>query len=231
MVPAGVIHQERSMLSPQLLCLPATFSLFASPLSHSPCIALILLSQGNQWEPVTLCEQRHYSDDSRCPIKHKNIRRLAELIESGRPKLSVSSRTRQRRMWLKGLNSSKSHKQKFPRPSVPFGPSYFCERGSSRHEKTKHKRNTLRRAVNYICMLISLCCGHQLKITSPLIKICNKIRVLNWEHIYFHAPTSGPVNLNRTFYLITENRLELHRACSWEIFPFFCVCRNADHMA
>lgn len=50
------------------------FSLFASSLSYSLCISpspLLTLSQGNQWEPVTLSEQRHYSGDSVWPIKQK----------------------------------------------------------------------------------------------------------------------------------------------------------------
>lgn len=33
-------------------------------------------ARGNQWEPVTVCEQRHYSGDSVCPIKHKKTWRL-----------------------------------------------------------------------------------------------------------------------------------------------------------
>lgn len=112
------------------------------------------LSQGNQWEPVTVCEQRHYSGDSLCPMKHKNPE-TAELIESGGVKVSVSSRTEQQRMWLKASElHTKSHidAQTTPELCVPFGLSYFCERASSCQEQTKHKRNTLQRAVNYIYM-------------------------------------------------------------------------------
>lgn len=153
------------------LVLPFSLRLSSHHLFLILCVSLpsplLPFSQGNQWEPVTACEQRHYSGDSVCPIKHKNPE-TAGLIESGGVKVSVSSRTEQQRMCLKDVNSSQSHinTQKMPGCCVPFGLNYFCERDSSRYDKTKHKRNTLQRAVNCIYMFISLCCGHQLKIRS-----------------------------------------------------------------
>ena len=45
----------------------------------------------------------------RVPYKAQKNPETAELIESGRVKVSVSSRAGQQRMWLKDLNSSQSH--------------------------------------------------------------------------------------------------------------------------
>lgn len=41
-----------------------------SPRSYSLCCLSLPFSRGNQWEAVTLCGQRHYSDDSLSPIKN-----------------------------------------------------------------------------------------------------------------------------------------------------------------
>lgn len=89
------------LLSQPLFCSSSSSLFESSSLSYSlritPCPPLLPFSQGNQCEPVTVCEQRHYSGDSVCPVKHKKNLETAELIESGRAKVSVSSRTERRR--------------------------------------------------------------------------------------------------------------------------------------
>lgn len=61
----------------------------------------------------------------------------------------------------------------------------------SRQEKTKHKRNTLPKAVNYIYVFISLCCGHQMKMRSPLIKYVIKSECSTESVSTFMLPPLG----------------------------------------
>lgn len=166
--------------------------LFTSSLSYSRCLCPGLpFSQGNQWEPVRLWEQRHYSANSRKKTG------TAELIESGRAKVSGSSRTEQQRMWLKGLNSSQSHTntQRMAGLCVPFGPSYFFVKGgSSCQERTKHKQNIRQWAVNYICMFIPLCCGNPAEDQkSTSLEYVIKSGSVTASTSTFNAPISGPV--------------------------------------
>lgn len=80
-------------------------------------------------------------------------------MESGGMKVSRVRGLDGRVCGWKDVSSSHKHKD-----DDAFGPSYFCESGSSFQEKTKHKRSTLERAVSHNDMFVSLCCGHQMRI-------------------------------------------------------------------
>lgn len=78
---------------------------------------------------------------------------------------------------------------------VPFGHlKLFLWKGFP-HAKTK--QNT--KGKHYSGLLITFTCSFLFVVVIGcraevyIVKICNKIRVHDWEHIYFYAPTSGPV--------------------------------------
>lgn len=163
MVHTGIIQQEipcNLQSSGSFLCLAVT--VISSPLFSSFCIISFLFlrycsrtSQGNQWEPVTVCEQRHYSGDSMCPMRHKNLE-TAELIESGGVRVSVSSRAEQRRMWLLSLRRCRGS-------GSAIWPELFSRRGLlTPWEKQNTKGAHYSGAVDCIYMLASLCCGRRL---------------------------------------------------------------------
>lgn len=96
--------------------------------------------------------------------------------------------------------------------------------GSSCQDKTKHKRNTLQRAVNYCtytCLSLSVVVI-RCRSAVYIFTICNKIRV----HVYFYAPPSGPVKSEP--HILPDHRVcgqKLPRASTREISPL-CVCKK-----
>lgn len=69
MVLTGIIQLGEKKPPPLIVTFLRVTAAFLLVLIHRVA-SRCLLSRGNQWEAVTLCGQRHYSDDSLPPIKH-----------------------------------------------------------------------------------------------------------------------------------------------------------------
>lgn len=101
-------------------------------------------------------------------------------------------------MWLKGLNSSQSHTntRRGCRGSACHLAWVIFVKGATHAERKQHTNGT-----HYSGLLITFTCSFLFVVVISwrsevyIVKICNKTRVHAWEHIYFYAPTSGPVKL------------------------------------
>ena len=161
-----------------MLCLASTFSSLASFLILCasfpvPCYLSLKVINGN----LSHFENRDIiqATEPKTPPPTET----AELIESGRVKVSGSSRPEQQRMWLRALNAAALR-------AIGLWKLVLRAKREQNTRGTHHSGPLMTCACSWVFVV-----GISWRSEVRVVRICSKIRERHWEQIHFYAPLQG----------------------------------------